>query len=387
MRGFHLVILTCMLLAACTSGKNNDNKKEDTPKPYQVLTLEPRPATTYHDYPATIQGQQVVEIRPMVDGYLEKIYVPEGAAVQKGQLLFQISNPQYEQEVITARAAIKSAEADVSAAQMNVEKTRPLVAQDIISKYELESAQYTLKAKEAALAQAKATLANALTNIGYTTIRSPQSGVIGLIPYKIGALVSSTTSNPLTTLSNNTNIYAYFSLNEKQLLNFSNRHPGITMQDKLKSLPPVNLVLADGTLYNQTGKVETASGSITTATGTITFKATFPNPGGVIQNGASATVRIPRSEATALMIPQSATFELQDKRLAYKLTADNKIISTAIISTPTPDGQYLIVQNGLNKGDRVVLDGFNLKDGTQIIPKPVNTDSLYHLQDTLQNNP
>ncbi|ANH83990.1 efflux transporter periplasmic adaptor subunit [Niabella ginsenosidivorans] len=387
MRGFHLAVFSFVLLAACTSDKNKDNKKENTTRPYQVLTLEPRPAITYHDYPATIQGQQVVEIRPMVDGYLEKIYVPEGAAVQKGQLLFQISNPQYEQEVITAKAAIKSAEADVSAAQMNVEKTKPLVAQDIISKYELESAQYTLKAKEAALAQAKATLANALTNIGYTTIRSPQSGVIGLIPYKIGALVSSTTSSPLTTLSNNTNIYAYFSLNEKQLLNFSSRHPGATMQEKLKSLPPVNLVLADGTLYNQTGKVEPASGSITTATGTITFKATFPNPGGIIQNGASATVRIPRNEAAALMIPQSASFELQDKRLVYKLTADNKIISTAIVSTPTPDGQYLIVQSGLTKGDRIVLDGFNLKDGTQVIPRPVNADSIYHLQDTTQNNP
>ncbi|WP_044046305.1 efflux RND transporter periplasmic adaptor subunit [Niabella soli] len=386
MKGIRIVIFASALFASCTSGKNKDNKKDDAPKPYQVLTLAPRPATTYHDYPATIQGQQVVEIRPMVDGYLEKIYVPEGAAVKKGQLLFQISNPQYEQQVITAKAAIKSAEADVSAAQMNVEKTKPLVQQDIISKYELESAQYTLKAKEAALAQAKATLANALTNIGYTTIRSPQSGIIGLIPYKIGALVSSTTSNPLTTLSNNSNIYAYFSLNEKQLLGFTSRHAGNTMQEKLMSLPPVNLVLADGTLYSETGKIETASGSITTATGTITFKGTFPNPGGVIQNGASATVRIPRSETAALLIPQSATFELQDKRLVYRLTSDNKVISTAITSTATPDGRFLIIQNGLNKGDRIVLNGFNLKDGTVVIPRPVNTDSLYNLKDTLQNN-
>lgn len=385
MRVLYMLLVLFTLFFSCSPGKKKSSK-EDKPRAYPVLGLEPQTTTTYRDYPATIQGQQVVEIRPMVDGYLEKIYVPEGAAVAKGQLLFQISNPQYEQQMVTAKAAIKSAEADVNAAAMNVEKTRPLVEQDIISKYELESAQYTLKAKQAALAQAKATLANAITNIGYTTIRSPQNGVIGLIPYKIGALVSSTTSSPLTTLSNDATVYAYFSLNEKQLLNFANRHPGATMQEKLNGLPPVNLVLADGTLYNQTGKIETAGGFIATATGTITFKATFPNPVRLVQNGASATVRIPRNQDAALIIPQSATFELQDKKLVYKLTADNKIISTAITATPTPDGQFLIIQSGLNKGDRIVLNGFNLQDSTPILPRPVNADSLYHTRDTTVQN-
>ncbi len=189
------LLLLPLIFWSCTEKKAPEKK---APSTYPVLALQPRNTTTYRDFPATIQGQQVVEIRPMVDGYLENIYVPEGAAVTKGQLLFKIKNPQYLQEVVTAQAAIKSAQADVSAAAMDVEKVKPLVQKDIVSKYELDAAQYTLKSKEAALAQAQATLANANTNIGYTYIKAPQNGVIGLIPYKIGALVNSSTANPLT---------------------------------------------------------------------------------------------------------------------------------------------------------------------------------------------
>lgn len=373
--------LVCLLFSALLfscQGGGDKKGKEDSPRDYPVLTLAPRPALTYRDFPATIQGQQVVEIRPMVDGYLEAICVPEGATVSKGQLLFRISNPQYEQQVITAKAAIKIAVADVNAAKMDVEKVRPLVEKDIVSKYELQSAQYTLQSKEAALAQAQATLANAETNIGYTILRSPESGVIGLIPYKIGALVNSATTNPLTTLSNTGNVFAYFSLNEKQLLSFSSHVPGNTIEEKLQHLPAVSLVLADGSLYTEKGKLETASGLITTGTGTASFKATFPNPQGLIRSGASATVRIPRENDTALLVPQSATYELQDKVFVYKLTPDNKVLSTAIDSSPAGDGQLLIVRSGLSKGDRIVLNGFNLKDGTVIKALPVNADSLYH---------
>ncbi|WP_118976230.1 efflux RND transporter periplasmic adaptor subunit [Taibaiella koreensis] len=370
-----------LLLLSCHSNKEKGGK-DNAPQGYAVLTLQPRPATTYRDFPATVQGQQVVEIRPMVDGYLEEIHVPEGATVTKGQLLFKISNPQYEQAAITARAAIKIAEADVNAAKMDVEKVRPLVQKDIVSKYELQSAQYTLQSKEAALAQAQATLANAQTNIGYTFIRSPQSGVIGLIPYKIGALVNSTTTNPLTTLSNTGNVFAYFSLNEKQLLGLSAHIPGNTIDEKLQRLPPVELLLADGSPYGEKGRLESASGLITTTTGTATFKATFPNPQGLIRSGASATVRIPRQDDTALLIPQSATYELQNKVFVYKLTTEGKVLSTAVESAPTGDGQFLIVRSGLVRGDRIVLNGFNLKDGTAVKPLPVNTDSLYQVHDT-----
>jgi membrane fusion protein (multidrug efflux system) len=370
-----VILIPALLLFSCGEKKP---EKAITPKDYSSLMLQPRPATTYDDFPATIQGEEVVEIRPMVDGYLEAIYVKEGVTVIKGQLLFKIKNPQYDQAVITANAAIQIAIADVNAAKMEVEKVRPLVEKDIVSKFGLESAQFTLQSKEASLAEADATLANAKTNLSYTILRSPQNGIIGSIPYKIGALVSSTTSSPLTILSNISNVYAYFSWNEKQLLSFSDNVAGNTMQDKLNHLPPVILLLADGTEYAEKGKLETASGLITTETGTASFKAIFPNPFGIIHNGASATVRIPNTVDSALLVPQSASYEIQDKRFVYTLTTDNRVLGTAIISKPTNDGHFLIVHKGLKKGDRVLINGSNLKDSTLVMPKNVNADSLYN---------
>jgi membrane fusion protein (multidrug efflux system) len=348
------------------------------PKDYKVLTLAPRSAKINFDYPATVQGQQVIEIRPKVDGYVDAIYVKEGASVKKGQLLFRIKNPQFEQDVVTATASIKSAVANVDAAKMEVEKVRPLVEKEIVSKYELESAQYTLAAREAALAQAKAMLANAQTNLSYTLLHSPLDGVIGNIPYKIGALVNSTNTAALTTLSNIGNVYAYYSLNEKQLLQFYSSTPGATIQEKLNRLAPATLLLADGTEYSEKGKVETASGLISTETGTASFKAIYPNPLGIIRSGASATVRIPTLVNLAIVIPQRATYELQDKRLVYVVGNDNKITSIAITTTPTDDGKYFIVNNGLKTGDRIVLEGLiGLRDDTKIIPKEANTDSVF----------
>nr|WP_084406878.1 efflux RND transporter periplasmic adaptor subunit [Pedobacter panaciterrae] len=375
-RNILLYVLTVIIAcASCSSNKKKKDKNIGTNE-YEVLTLVPDTVTTYSDFPATVQGEDIIEIRPMVDGYLENIYIPEGATVKKGELLFKIKNPEYEQAAITARAAIKSAVADVNAAQMDLEKVRPLVENEIVSKYELKSAQYTLESKQAALAQAQATLANAQTNVGYTMLRSPQNGAIGSIPYKIGALVSSTTAQPLTTLSNIGNVYAYFSVNEKQLLSFSNKVQGNTLQEKLNKLPSVTLILADGTAYSIKGKLETASGLISTETGTASLKATFPNPLGIIRSGASATVRIPRTSDNALLVPQSASYELQNKRFVRVVKPNNMVFSTAIISQPTNDGQFLIIQSGLAAGNKVVLDGPNLKDSTVIVPKKVDLDSL-----------
>ena len=371
-------LLVGALLLSCGNNKNGPASQADVAKDYAVVTLSPRKATIHYDFPATVQGQQVIEIRPKIDGYVQSIHVNEGATVKKGQLLFTISNPQYEQEVVTAKAAIKSAVADVNAAEMDVNKVRPLVEKDIVSKYQLESAQYTLEAKQASLAQAKATLANAETNLGYTIIKAPADGVIGTIPYKIGALVTSTSTDALTTLSNIGNVWAYYSLNEKQLLDFSDNVPGNTLEEKLKHLPEVSLILANGTEYSQKGKIETASGLISTETGTASFKAIFPNPLGIIRSGSSATVRLPRTADSALVIPQVATYELQDKRFAYVVNANNTVKSVPITTTANDNGQFFIVKSGLKAGDKVVLEGVStLRDSTLIKPRIVNADSLY----------
>jgi membrane fusion protein (multidrug efflux system) len=376
MTRFQIAIITVLLLSSCGDDKKNTHAPA-TPQTLSELTLGPRQATLYNDFPATIEGIEIVQLRPMVDGYLQKIYAPEGANVTKGQLLFKIENPMYDQAVITAKAGVQSAQANVDAAKMGVEKVRPLVDKDIVSKYELDGAQYTLQAQQAALDQANATLRNAETNVGYTTLRSPITGVMSTIPYKIGDLISSTTSSPLTSLARIDQVYAYFALSEKQLLNLSSRVPGATLQDKLDHLPQVLLVLADGTAYPQKGKLETASGFISTGTGTVSLKAQFANPTGLIRSGASTVVRIPRTIDTALLVPQSATYELQDKRFVYLLIADNKVISMPITSTATNDGKYLVVSAGLKRGDKILLNGFNLKDSTTVNPVPVNADSVY----------
>ncbi|WP_460581733.1 efflux RND transporter periplasmic adaptor subunit [Hymenobacter arcticus] len=371
-------LLAVLSLAACGSkDKAADGKggKDGGPQPikdYPVLVVRPDTVTLYQDYPATIQGQQNVEIRPKVDGFVEAIYVDEGASVRKGQKLFHISAPQYEQEVRTASAGIKTAQADVDAARMGVRKVQPLVARGIISKYELEAAQYTLESKLAALAQARATLVNAQTNLGYTTIVSPVNGVMGTIPNKIGALVSSTSTDPLTTVSSIGNVYAYFSLSEKALLSFARRRSGNTLQDKLAKVPDVRLVLADGSVYTHTGRVETAIGQINTETGTSSFRATFPNPQGLLRSGSSGSVRTFQPVKDAIIIPQSATYELQGKRFAYVLGRDTAAHAAAITVTPTPDGDSFVVQKGLKAGQEVVLEGISgLKEGTKIRPKVV----------------
>ena len=376
MTRFHIALITVLLLSSCGDDKKTTHTATK-PQTLSELTLGPRSTTIYNDFPATIEGIEIVQLRPMVDGYLEKIYAPEGSNVTKGQLLFKIENPMYDQAVITAKAGVQSAEANVAAAKMGVEKVRPLVEKDIVSKYELDGAQYTLQAQQAALDQANATLRNAETNVGYTTLRSPITGVMGSIPYKIGDLISSTTSSSLTSLARIDQVFAYFALSEKQLLNLSNRVPGATLQDKLDHLPQVSLVLADGSAYPQKGKLETASGFISTGTGTVSLKAQFSNPTGLIRSGASTVVRIPRTIDTALLVPQSATYELQDKRFVYLLIADNKVISMPITSTPTNDGKYLVVSAGLKRGDKILLNGFNLKDSTTVNPVPVNADSVY----------
>ena len=369
MTGFSLV-----LMSACGNKKSNPAKNDA--KTYPVLQMAYQQAEIDNDYPATIQGIQNIEIRPKIDGYVEDIYVDEGATVKKGQLLFRINAPQYEQAVKTAEANIEIARADVNAAQMELNKVKPLVDKDIVSKYAEEAAQYTLQSKQAALTQARAALSNARTNFSYTSIYSPADGVIGILPYKIGSLISSTTPNPLTTVSNISKIYAYFSINEKQGLDFFAASKGATMQEKLATLPPVTLVLANGTLLPDKGKVETASGLINTQTGALNMRATFPNPGGLVRSGSSALVRIPENIDTALLVPQKATYQIQGKLFVYLLGEGNKVRSVEVTSSASA-GQAFIITKGIKPGDKIVADGISsLREGLVIKPKPINVTDI-----------
>ncbi|MBL4674841.1 MAG: efflux RND transporter periplasmic adaptor subunit [Mucilaginibacter sp.] len=369
-----------LLLAACGGNQQQGQAgaAAQPPQSFPVFKVEKKNATINTDYPATLEGQQNIEIRPKIDGYVDKIYIDEGSVVKKGQLLFTINAPQYAQEVNTASAAISSAEADVNTAQLQVNKTRPLVEKDIISKFELESAELTLQSRKAALKQAKATLANAKTNLGYTTVTSPVNGVVGAIPYKLGSLVSSTTAQPLTTVSNIGKIYAYFSLNEKQLLDFSRHYEGSSLDAKLKQLPPVSLILSDGTDYPEKGRVETVNGLINTATGSSQFRATFANPVGLIRSGGSATIRLPQPIKEGILIPQKSTYELQGKRFVYVVDNTGKAKATEIKIMDAPSGQYFVVTEGLKGGETVVFDGLaNMQDGMVIKPDTKAGEGAY----------
>jgi membrane fusion protein (multidrug efflux system) len=348
------------------------------PLPYKVAGVYAGPATLFYSYPATIQGEQDIDIRPKVDGFIEKIFVEEGAVVAKGQPLFQLRNPQYDAALRSAEANVKIAEADVNTAEMNVEKVKPLVDKHIISDYELQSDEYTLQSKQGTLASAQADLLNAQVNLSYTYLISPADGVISTIPYKVGSLITSASANPLTTVYNTKNIYVYFSLNEKQLLEFLRVTKGKTLKDKLATTADVSLLLADSTEYPLKGRVVMASGLVSTETGSVSLRADFPNSLGLIRSGNSATIKIPVKLDSAILIPQVATTDLQGKKFVYTLSDKDSIVNTPVQLSDNPIGNLYVVQSGLNAGDKIVIEGVgNLKPGMAIKPVPANTDTLY----------
>lgn len=379
-QSFLSILAAAVVIASC--GNKNDKSAQAGGAPqvkeYKTLTLQPQSATLNTDFPASIQGQQNIEIRPRVEGYIDKIFVDEGAVVKAGQPLFKISAPEYEQQVRTASASIKSAQADLSSAKLAVNKVKPLVEKGIISKYDLESAQYTYESALASVAQANAALVNAKTNLGYTTVTSPVNGVVGSIPFRLGSLVSSNTTEPLTTVSSIGNVFAYFAMNEKALLNFTKSGSGGSLAAKIKQLPAVSLLLSDGSTYPEKGRIETVNGLINTETGTVNIRARFPNPKGIIRSGSSTTVRIPNEVKDGILIPQSATFELQDKIFAVTVGKDGKTKNANITVLENTAGNYYVVTSGLKAGDQIVLEGVaSLKEGSEIKTHNQSPETVY----------
>jgi membrane fusion protein (multidrug efflux system) len=370
--------LLCWILVASACGGKKDAAADavgvapEAPQEYPVLRLAPATAHLHSDYPTVLQGQSNVEIRPKADGFIDQVLVDEGARVHKGQLLFRLNSDEADQQVNTAQSAILSAQADVTSAQLDVDKTQPLVEEQILSQFQLKAFQATLQARRAALAQARSALLNACKTQSYTRVTSPVDGVIGTLPYKQGSLVNSSQTEPLTTVSSIGQVRAYFSINEKDALRFGQDTKNVSLQQALRQLPLVQLVLATGQVYDQPGRLEAASGLIDTQTGSASVRATFPNPKGVLRSGATGRVRIPQEVPQALLVPQAATSELQGKRLVFVVGPDNKVKSTEITVLPLTDGQNFVVEQGLKAGDRIVLDGVgSLQDGQTI--KPTST--------------
>ena len=333
-----------------------------------VMTVEPTSQELNSAYPATIKGQQDIEIRARVSGYITKLCVDEGAVVHKGQPLFLIDAVPYQKAVQAAEAAVEVAKANVATTQLTVDSKTELHAQNIISDYDLQTAKNSLASAKAALAQAEAQLASARNDLSYTTITSPSDGVVGTIPFRVGSLVGTTTQEPLTVVSDINKMFVYFSMNEKQLLALTRQKDG-SVNSMIGAMPEVQLQLADGTMYPAKGKIETLSGVIDLSTGAVQMRATFPNAQRLLRNGGTGTVLIPSVLDSALLIPQSATYEVQDKKFVYVLGDSSKVKNTEITVFPLDNGKQYVVTSGLKPGEQVVVEGVaTLRDGMPIQP-------------------
>jgi len=341
-----------------------------------VIQVNEEPVTTFRDFTATVEGSKDIEIRPQVKGILSQIYVDEGAYVEKGQVLFQIDTRPYQQSYHQATARLASAEASLKVARINVDRLEPLVQRKVVSDVELQTAQATYEQAKADVAEAKAQQASANINLDFTRITAPASGYIGSIPYKTGSLVGNGDPEALTVLSETKQMHVYFSMSEKDFMDFKSAYPGTTMEEKLGKVPPVELILADGTTYDQKGKVELVEGSFNKEAGAISFRASFPNEHGLLRSGNTGKIRLFGQAIHGVLIPQGATFEIQNKTFAFQLADSNKVKSVPI-QIAVKKGNYYVLSEGLKPGDKIVLQGLDrLKNGMQIAPQSVSMDSL-----------
>jgi membrane fusion protein (multidrug efflux system) len=345
-----LALLLCV--ASCKNKQAESGAAEQT-KTFPVATISLQDVELETSYPAVIKGQEDIDIKARVEGYIDAIYVDEGAVVKKGQALFKINSPSSVQ-------LIENAKANYNTAKLDVQRMRPLAEKGIISEVKLSTYENVLASAKATLDQAKATL-------NWATVTSPVNGVVGAINFRQGSLATTTTV--LTTVSNISNVVAYFSVNEKDLLQLLKEYKGNTQAEKIKNMPAVKLLLSDGTKYEETGRIETISGVVDATSGSVSFRATFPNKQGLLRSGSSAKLIIPSEHKGAIVIPQKATFAQQDKVLVYKFQGDS-VVQKMVGVKSTPDGQSFVVTDGLSIGDKIVTDGIaTLSNGQKIKAK------------------
>ena len=337
------------------------------PAEYAVMTIATTDREIPINYSATIRGRQDIAIYPQVSGTIIELCVNEGQTVSKGQPLFIIDQVPYKAALQTAEANVAAAKAGVATAQLTYDSKKELYAKNVVSQYDLLTAENTLLTAKAQLAQAEAQRVNAANNLSYTVVKAPANGVVGTLPYRVGALVSASIPQPLTTVSDNSDVYVYFSMTENQLLNLTRQYGSIA--NTLKNMPDVRLVLNDGSVYDRTGRIESISGVIDTSTGSVQLRAVFPNADGLLHSGGAGSVIVPNIHKDCVVVPQVATFELQNKVYVYKVE-DGKATSSMIDVEKINNGREYIVKSGLTPGDVIVAEGVGLlREGTPIVVK------------------
>lgn len=334
---------------------------------YRVMTVKPADRTLVDQYSATIRGRQDIDIYPQVGGFLTQVCVQEGEQVKKGQTLFVIDQVGYQAALQTAQANVAAAEATLATARLTYDSKQELFRQNVVSEFDLSTAKNTLLTAGAQLAQMKAQEVNARNNLSYTVVKSPVNGVVGTLPYRVGTLVSSAMPQPLTTVSDNSDMYVYFSMTENQMLGLIRKYG--SKEAALKNMPGIGLELNDRSSYAEKGKIESISGVIDRSTGTVSLRAVFPNPAGLLHSGGTGNVLIPSVYAACMVIPQAAAFEIQDKAFVYKVV-DGKAQAAPVRVTRVNGGQEYIVGEGLREGDVIVTEGVGLlREGTPIKAK------------------
>ena len=340
------------LLGAC-SGESPQQPAGE----YKLLTVELGNATLHTDYAATLRGRQTVEIRPQVAGLITEIRIDEGAPVRKGQILFVIDQVPYRAALETAQANVKSAEAGLQTARLTTSSKEALFNERVVSDFDLEMARNQQLEAEAALAQARAQETNARNDLSYTEVRSPVDGTTGMIPYRIGALVDSSIDEPLVTVSDDRQIHAYFSMAENQILDLLQRYG--SLEEARAKMPDVRLRMGNGAMYDLAGRIDAISGTVDEGTGAVRLRAVFPNPRHLLRSGGSASVIVPTRYEACMLIPQTATYELQNRIFVWKVV-DGVTQSAPITVCKYNDGQNYIVESGLAVGDVIVAEGAGL---------------------------
>ena len=340
------------LLVAC---QNSGQQKQASY--YNTLVTDTASCVLYSNYTATISGKQYVDIRPQVSGVITDICINEGAHVKKGQLLFVIDQVPYKAALETAEANVKTARAKLETVKLTAESKQALYDRQVVSLFDLQTARNSLAEAEAELAQAKAQEINARNDLSYTEIRSPVDGVASMIPYRVGALVSSTITEPLVSVADDSEIYAYFSLTETQILDLMQLYG--SLEQALRNMPAVGFKLSNGKMYPHEGRIDAISGTVDASTGAVVLRAVFPNPEGWLRNGGNGTVILPTSRQGVIIIPQAATYEIQNKTFVYKVVG-GYTQSTEIDVFKLNDGQNYIVESGLEVGDTLIAEGAGL---------------------------
>ncbi|MFD0990320.1 efflux RND transporter periplasmic adaptor subunit [Mariniflexile jejuense] len=362
----------CLTLVLSSCGKKQDQQVAQVAPTLPVAVISLKTVTGFQEYPTNIEGIVNSNVRAKVSGYIQKVLVDEGQKVRKGQALFKLETQSLSQDAGAAKARI-------NVAKVEVDKLIPLVEKNIISPVQLETAK-------ANLAQAQANYSSIAANIDYATVKSPVDGYVGAINFREGSLVSSSDATPLTTVSDIKQVYAFYSLNEADYLNFLQNATGKNLEEKIINFPEVNLVLANGTVFAEKGKIETSSGQINQNTGTVSFRAVFNNPNQLLTNGNSGKIQVPTNYENAIVIPQEATYEQQGNVMVFILGANNTVTSSIIKIKATIDNLY-VVESGLKEGDKIVTTGVGkLRNDMAITPQDVPFDSILKPIKTLFKN-